>query len=310
MPSFAYDRAFALDVNGTRQRLRLCARRPDLPPLLVVQAGPGLPLLHEAGRYQQLLALEDYFTVAYWDQRGCGPAPLRDARGVSLASQAEDLAWVLRWLAGQTGQRVVVLGISLGAALAVRAARKQEVVRAVVAVSIDADIAQGDAGALAFLRDAAQGDARVKRAVAKLGPPPYLAPGPFQARARLLSDLGAIEHGRRFGAMLRQMLGGLVATYGVLGTVAALRNMQVVQKRLLPELAGLDLFADWAAAAVPVHYLFGAADPLCPEALVARLSPLLGPQDRLGVVADSAHMVHFDQPAAVRAALQDVLGRS
>ncbi|HTH16053.1 MAG TPA: alpha/beta hydrolase [Magnetospirillum sp.] len=310
MPSFACDRSLLLDVNGTRQRLRLCAARLGLPPLLVVQAGPGLPLLHEAGRFQHLLALEDHFTVAYWDQRGCGPAPLRDARSVSLASQADDLSWVLRWLAGEIGQPVVVLGISLGAALAVRAARSLDAVRAVVAVSIDADSAMGDAGALAFLREAACGDAKLKRAVAKLGPPPYVAPGPFQARARLLSDQGAIEHGGRFGSMLRRMLGGLVATYGMFGAVAALRNMQVVQKRLLPELAGFDLFAGWVAAAVPVHYLFGGADPLCPEALGGRLSPLLGREDSVRVIPGAAHMVHFDQPAAVRAALLEALGRS
>ena len=43
----AIDRTIDLDVNGSRQRIRLCAEREGRPPLLVVQGGPGLPLLNE-----------------------------------------------------------------------------------------------------------------------------------------------------------------------------------------------------------------------------------------------------------------------
>src|SRR5262245_9770302 len=71
-----------LDVNGTRQRVRLCGARAGSPPVLIVQAGPGLPLLNEVGKFQQRLQLERDFTVAYWDQRGCGRAHGRDAQTV------------------------------------------------------------------------------------------------------------------------------------------------------------------------------------------------------------------------------------
>ncbi len=36
-----------LEINGSAQRVCTCAERTGLPPLLIVQAGPGLPLLHE-----------------------------------------------------------------------------------------------------------------------------------------------------------------------------------------------------------------------------------------------------------------------
>src|SRR3954454_21962588 len=98
MTPYAIDRMIALDVNGSRQRIRLCAATDGRPPLLVVQAGPGLPLLNEVRKYQRLLDLEREFLVAYWDQRGCGDAPARETGGVTMQQQVADAGTVVRWL--------------------------------------------------------------------------------------------------------------------------------------------------------------------------------------------------------------------
>src|SRR5215467_4903990 len=122
--SYGIDTTVDLDVNGTRQRVRLCAARAGLPPVLIVQAGPGFPLLNEAPKFQQRLQLERDFTVAYWDQRGCGPAAVQDAESVSLETQVADVLAVVRWLATTTRQPVVLLAISLGATVAIQAAAR------------------------------------------------------------------------------------------------------------------------------------------------------------------------------------------
>jgi pimeloyl-ACP methyl ester carboxylesterase len=80
----AIDRTVALDINGSRQRIRLCAERDERSPLLIVQGGPGLPLLNEVPKFQRLLDLEREFLVGYWEQRGCGNAPSRETESVSL----------------------------------------------------------------------------------------------------------------------------------------------------------------------------------------------------------------------------------
>src|SRR5262249_54966422 len=140
------DMTVPLEVNGTRQRIRLCAARSGLPPVLVVQGGPGLPSLNEVAKFQQRLQLEQRFTVAYWEQRGCGHAPLHDAQSVSLTTQIEAACRVVRWLAERTGQRVVVLAPSMGATIALQAVvREAASIRAMVAVSIDPDIPASDA---------------------------------------------------------------------------------------------------------------------------------------------------------------------
>jgi pimeloyl-ACP methyl ester carboxylesterase len=137
--------------------------------------------------------------------------------------------------------------------------------------------------------------------VANLGKPPYLDPAAFQQRARLLADLGGIEHGRTFNALLRETLFSLIATYGVVGAIKTLRNMNVVQRRLLPDIASVDLLANPPRLAVPVHFLFGEQDALTPAAIVKELpAAIAAPAGTVQLVPRAAHMVHFDQPDVVR----------
>lgn len=296
------DRTIPLPINGSTQRIRLCTERAGLPPLLVVQAGPGLPLLHEVVKFQRLLNLEQDFLVAYWEQRGCGDAPLQDARSVSLRQQVDDLGAVLRWLHRETGDRVVLLGISLGGSMALQAAERDRACsKAVVAISPDANTAMSDAAALDFLRQQAARAGTTLETFGKLGPPPYVDPAVLRRRTRLLADFGSIERGRRFNTLMRELLVGLLVTYGIAGAIRALRNMNVVQRALLPEVASLDLLAHAPRVLVPVHYIFGEDDALTPAAAVKLLPTRVGaPTTTVSVLPNAGHMVHFDRPDAVR----------
>ena len=263
-----------LEINGSLQRVRMCAERTGLPPLLIVQAGPGLPLLHEARKFQQHLQLEKDFLVSYWEQRGCGNASQQDAKSVSLLQQVDDLRAILRWLHHKTKHTTLVFGISLGATIALRAVENEpDKVKSVIAISPDADTAGSDACVYSFLQDqsALARDGRLSGRVKKLGMPPYTDSAAFRSRASLLADLGTIERGKNFNAILRETLVAMIRTYGMFGTAKALRNMNLIQRKLLPELVSLDLFANPPRLAVPVHYVFGEQDALTPRAIVRRL---------------------------------------
>ena len=135
----------------------------------------------------------------------------------------------------------------------------------------------------------------------KLGRPPYTDSAAFQGRASLLADLGSIERGKNFNAILRETLLAMIRTYGLFGTAKALRNMNLIQRRLLPELVSLDLFADPPRLAVPVHYVFGEQDALTPGTIVKRLPETIAAPARTAILVPNAgHMVHFDQPQIVR----------
>ena len=130
-----------------------CVARTFLSPILIVQAGPGLPLLHEVGKFRRRLRLESDFLVGYWEQRGHGVASQGDAKSVSLLRQADDLRAVLRWLFDETEQSVIVFGVSLGGTIALQAvAHEPQTAKAVIAISPDADTAGSDANAYAFLQ--------------------------------------------------------------------------------------------------------------------------------------------------------------
>ena len=80
-PALAIDETTTLEINGSPQCVRLCATRPGLPPLLIVQHGPGVPLLHEVKKFRRRLELERDYLVVSWEQRGCGNAPAAAADG-------------------------------------------------------------------------------------------------------------------------------------------------------------------------------------------------------------------------------------
>jgi proline iminopeptidase len=293
-----------LEINGSNQKVRMCAERAGLPPLLIVQAGPGLPLLHEVRKFQQRLQLEKNFSVSYWEQRGCGNARKQDAMSVSLVQQVNDLRAILRWLHNETRQTVLVLGISLGATIALLAAENEpDIVKSVIAISPDANTVESDAAVDSFLQEQSvlATDGRLSERVKKLGGPPYTDSAAFQSRASLLADLGTIEQGENFNAILRETLFAMIRTYGLLGTAKALRNMNLIQRKLLPELVSFDLLASPPRLAVPVHYVFGEQDALTPSALVERLPAAIEAPVRTAVLVPKAgHMVHFDQPEVVR----------
>jgi pimeloyl-ACP methyl ester carboxylesterase len=300
----AVDKTVALDINGSTQRIRMCATRPGLPSLLIVQAGPGLPILNEVEKFQRRLRLEEQFLVAYWEQRGCGAASREDAMSGSFQRQVDDLRQVLRWLHEETKQTAVVFGISLGATIVLRAVEHEpDCVKSVVAVSVDIHTVRSDAAAHAFLQEHSlrAGSQRLSRRVRALEKPPYVDPAALQRRARLLADLGAIERGKTFNALLREALVSMVRTYGVVGAIKALRNMNLVQRTMLPELVALDLFAAPPRLAVPVHSVFGEQDALLPATVVKDVPVAISaPGCTVRLVPDAGHMVHFDQPDIVR----------
>jgi pimeloyl-ACP methyl ester carboxylesterase len=302
--SLAIDKTVELEINGTTQRIRLCAERAGLPPILIVQAGPGLPLLHEVRKFQRHLHLESDCLVGYWEQRGCGNAPAQDAKSVSLQQQVNDLCAVLQWLRNEARQKVILFGISLGGTIALRAAAlESDAARSVVAISPDANTASSDAAVHKFLqeRSALPENRGLVAKVKKLGAPPYTDSAAFQLRARLLSDLGGIERGKKFSGLLKETLFSMIRAYGLVGTAKALRNLSLIQRELLPELVSLNLFADPPRLAMPVHYVFGEQDPLTPASVARQLpTTVAAPKSTVNLVADAGHMVHFDQPEVVR----------
>src|SRR5690349_12191594 len=136
----------AAKLGGITQRIRVRGADASNPVLLLMQQGPGLPIINDARRLERLLGLEKAFTVVYWDQRGTGlssPSLRKDPNRfeISVTRMVDDKVALLELLRDRFGGKTFVAGFSFGATFAAYAAtQRPELVAALVAAGMDIDM--------------------------------------------------------------------------------------------------------------------------------------------------------------------------
>src|SRR5262245_22405287 len=141
----AIDRSESIRLGGTKQWIRIRGKDATNPLLLLIQQGPGLPMLNEAADDGKLWHLEDEIVVVYWDQRACGKSfssaiPPQSMTVEQLILDTSELIQALtqRFQVAQ----LYVAGLSQGGTIAaLTASRHSELVRAVVCVDLDVQVA-------------------------------------------------------------------------------------------------------------------------------------------------------------------------
>ena len=119
-----------IQLGGIKQWIRIRGTAASNPVLLLMQQGPGLPMINEARRLEHLLGLEEAFTVVYWDQRGTGlsaPSLRKDSNRfeISVARMVDDTVALLELLRDRFGGKTFVAGFSFGATFAAYAAARR-----------------------------------------------------------------------------------------------------------------------------------------------------------------------------------------
>ena len=134
------------------------------PVLLLIQQGPGLPMMNEARRFEHLISLEQEFTVIYWDQRGCGRSLRKTGESdkISIELMVADTVSLLELVWDRFGQEIFVIGFSFGGAIgAFAAAQRPDLVERLVVVGMDIDGVAAGTSAYSFaLRSALEGGKR------------------------------------------------------------------------------------------------------------------------------------------------------
>ena len=113
-----------LDVNGTRQGMFLRGKDPSNPVLLYLHG--GLPEYFLEEHYPT--ALEDYFTVAWWDQRGAGLSysPSLPRTSITTEQCILDTVSVTRYLRERFGQdRIYLMAHSGGSFIGLQAVSRR-----------------------------------------------------------------------------------------------------------------------------------------------------------------------------------------
>jgi pimeloyl-ACP methyl ester carboxylesterase len=289
-----------IQLGGITQWIRVRGADASNPVLLLMQQGPGWPIINEARRLEQLLGLEKSFTVVYWDQRGTGlssPSLRRDSNRfeISVARMVDDTVTLLELLHGRFGGKTFVAGFSFGATFAAQAAvRRPELMAALVAAGMDIDMPTAENNAYAFALSTARrrGNRRAIQQLEAIGPPPHTTAKQFIIRARWVANFGGVTTGANFNSLTRALLASLVRSpdYPAAAVVRTLRGIGASQAALLPQLATMDLVRTMPRLEVPIVMAQGQLDQVAPGQAAQRFhDSLTAPSKQLVWFEKSAH---------------------
>jgi pimeloyl-ACP methyl ester carboxylesterase len=301
----------AVQLGGITQWIRVRGADASNPALLLMQQGPGLPIINDARRLEHLLGLENAFTVVYWDQRGTGlssPSLRTNSNRfeISVARMVDDTVTLLELLRDRFGGKTFVTGFSFGATFAAYAAvRRPELVAALVAAGMDIDIPAAENNAYAFALNTARqrGNRRAIRQLEAIGPPPHTTVKQFNTRARWVMNFGGVAANVNYSSMFRTFLLSLVRSpdYSATAIIRSLRGLRASQAALLPQLATTDLVRTVPRLDVPVVMAQGRLDQVAPGEAAQRFhDSLTAPSKQLVWFESSAHTPHLEEPAKFR----------
>ena len=297
-----------VQLGESTQWIRIRAANARNPLLLLVQQGPGLPMINEVRTFGRVLSLEVDFTVVYWDQRGCGRS-LRSAdatRDLSVQTMVSDTERLLAMLCDRFDTPAVVAGFSMGAMIAARAAaRRPDLVATLVAVSMDIDGAAAGKNAYEFELAAARArqNRRAVRQLTAIGPPPHLTPEGFATRRRWANNFGGVRIGQTYNSMARGLLASLLRSpdYSLADAIRAIRGIPATTAAVLPELEALDLTDTLPRLDCPVVMVQGRHDQVAPGSAAERYAEVLtAPSKQFVWFEHSAHMPQLDEPGRFR----------
>lgn len=112
-----------VNINGVKQGMFIEGKNKNNPVLLFLHGGPGMPEYFLAEKY--MTALEDNFTVCYWEQRGSGLSYSNNTTANSETTEQliSDTLTVTNYLRNRFGeQEIYLMGHSWGTYLGIQAA--------------------------------------------------------------------------------------------------------------------------------------------------------------------------------------------
>jgi pimeloyl-ACP methyl ester carboxylesterase len=300
-------------LGGTEQWIRIQGKDTSNPVLLLIQQGPGLPILNEAADDNKQWHLEEDFVVVYWDQRACGKSfnrtiPPQSMTIEQLITDTHELIQALAQRFNTT--HLYVTGFSFGATIALlTASRYPEHIRAVVGVDPDVqfDVAERVAYDFALEQATRRRNNRALRELRRIGPPPHLNSKSFGTRAKWVTNFGGANRQATYPRLLLKTLRQLVLSrdYSLSDIVGTLRGMGFTLDQLLPDLADLDLFQMLPRLDVPVFLLQGRHDYVAPPTIAEQYYQTLhAPKGKQLIWFDeSAHMPQYEEPGKFRQTL-------
>jgi proline iminopeptidase len=287
-------------VNGLDQSVILRGRDLSNPVLVWLHGGPGsseTPLLRAMNG-----ALEDHFTVVYWDQRLAGQTLDPSAtypESLTIAQMVDDLDAVVERARARLGHdKVVLVGHSWGTMLGVLyVSRHPEKVAAYVGIGQMTDKAKAEALSYDFALDQARrrGNAKAMADLERIGTPPYGNEQMFTERA-WLEALGGVNYGDM--SLLRMIWIGVRVPESNGRDIWAVSHGGAIGTKLLEgQMLSTNLDRTYTSFEVPVFIGAGRADHVTDADLAHQyFERIVAPHKGFMWFERSGHNPHFEEP--------------
>jgi len=291
-------------IGGVQQWVMVRGRDVANPLLVIVHGGPGST---ETALFRSTnAALEDAFTVVYWDQRGAGRSAAPPVESMTIARYVADLDELIDTMLARFGQRrVVVLGHSWGSAVGtLYATSRPAKVAAYVGVGQISNMLASETLSYRYALAEARrrGHRKATRELEAMGEPPLPVPALMRQRRWLMAFGGAIGAHVTFGTVLKRTMFAPEAT--PLDVVRLLRGVRRSIDALWSQMEPLRLDRDHCRFEVPVFFLLGRLDNQVVATLAAQYFDAIdAPHKELVWFEESGHFLPFEEPEKFNATL-------
>jgi len=285
-------------LGGVDQWVMIRGKSIANPVLVLLHGGPGIPEMRLFRHFNS--ALEEGFTVVYWEQRGTDKSfdPGIPRSSMTVAQLLADLDELVDALRARLGHdRVILYGHSWGSALGVLyAARCPHKVSVYVGTGQVGDWPASEAASYAFVLAEAtrRRNRRALRQLRAIGPPPHPAEK-MEIERKWLARFEGIVRGVPLWKLARIMLGGPEASVADLPNI--IRGVRF-SRALWPEASALNLVERVPALRMPVFFFLGRHDHVIDATTsAAYFDRLTAPSKTLLWFEESAHEPPAEEPA-------------
>lgn len=291
------EKCFA-EINGVKMGMIIRSKDIANPVLLFVHGGPGMPEYFLAEDFST--ALEDHFTVVYWDQRGAGLSFCShiDKSTLTTAQYIEDLIAVTNYLRERFAhEKICLMAHSWGTYFGIQAVQKApELYSAYIAVGQVTCQAESERLAFQYMQDYFT-RAEDKKAVKKLEKNPYPSIGYDKIRDRVMHragigtthDMKSVATGIFFASFKNR-------EYTLAEKINLWRGKLLLNKN--PQLAMNDDIRDKVTALdIPAYFFSGVYDYTVNCQMAEQyLAQLEAPVKGFYLFRNSAHSPIFEEP--------------
>lgn len=290
-----------ITIGGIPQSIWFRGISTSNPPLILLHGGPGAS---ESALFRHYnYALEQHFTVVYWEQRGTGRSFHSDIppESMSIAQFVRDLDEVVEHVRRRFNkEKVVLVGHSWGTVPGIiHVSQHPEKVSAYVGIAQVADVPEGRRLSYDFALSEAKnrGNAKAVSEMEAIGPPPYASVDERLAIGRWVERFGGIFHTNlSTGKLIWTALNTDEANLLDLIRFGQGNRFSLVQ--LEHEISRLNLSEHYRSFKVPIFFLLGRYDKHVPAILAERyFEKIEASCKRLVWFENSAHNPPFEEPA-------------